>query len=87
MSILKHCMFLLTSALFLTAWPLSTPAQDKDAKPADKPADAAPAPAPKEESSVTDHSIKIGAQTIPYKAWLLCRGRPESSTHLPESNP
>src|SRR5207249_1671906 len=29
--------------------------------------DLAPAP-PKEESSVTDHSIKIGGQNIPYKA-------------------
>jgi carboxypeptidase C (cathepsin A) len=45
-------------------------AQDKDAKPAEKPTDApaSAAPAPKEESSVTDHSIKIGSQTIPYKA-------------------
>jgi carboxypeptidase C (cathepsin A) len=43
-------------------------AQEKDAKPADKPADAAtPAPA-KEESSITDHSIKLSGQTIPYKA-------------------
>jgi len=40
-------------------------AQDKDAKPADA---AAPAPAPKEESSVTEHSIKLGGQTIAYKA-------------------
>ncbi len=36
-------------------------------KPGEKPAEA-PAPPPKEESSVTDHSIKIGGQTIPYKA-------------------
>src|SRR5882672_5063959 len=43
-------------------------AQEKDAKPSDKPAEAAaPAPA-KEESSITDHTIKIGGQTIPYKA-------------------
>jgi carboxypeptidase C (cathepsin A) len=42
-------------------------AQDqKDAKPADaKPADQA---APKEESSATDHSIRIGGQAINYKA-------------------
>jgi carboxypeptidase C (cathepsin A) len=43
----------------------------KDAKPADaKPADAKAAPdaAPKEESSVTDHTIRIGGQTINYKA-------------------
>ncbi len=31
-------------------------------------APAAEAPAPKEESSVTDHTIKIGGQTIAYKA-------------------
>src|SRR6202790_300510 len=42
-------------------------AQDKDAKPADAAA-AAVAPTPKEESSVTEHSIKIGGQTIAYKA-------------------
>ncbi len=43
----------------------------KDAKPADaKPADAAKLPdaTPKEESSVTDHTIRIGDQTINYKA-------------------
>ena len=44
-------------------------AQEKDAKPAEKaPEAAAPAAPPKEESSVTDHSIKIGSQTIAYKA-------------------
>jgi carboxypeptidase C (cathepsin A) len=43
-------------------------AQEKDTKPSDKPAEATiPAPA-KEESSITDHTIKIGGQTIPYKA-------------------
>jgi carboxypeptidase C (cathepsin A) len=43
----------------------------KDSKPADaKPADAKPAAdtPPKEESSVTDHSIRVGDQTINYKA-------------------
>jgi carboxypeptidase C (cathepsin A) len=43
----------------------------KDAKPVDaKPADAKAAPdaAPKEESSATDHTIRIGSQTIAYKA-------------------
>src|SRR5260370_768273 len=43
-------------------------AQEKDAKPADKPAETPAAPPPKEESSATDHSIKIAGQTIPYKA-------------------
>jgi len=46
--------------------PWGAQAQDKDAKPADKPAETPASPAPQEESS--DHSIKIGAQTIPYKA-------------------
>lgn len=43
----------------------------KDAKPADaKPAEAKPGPEapPKEESSVTDHTIRLGGQTIAYKA-------------------
>jgi carboxypeptidase C (cathepsin A) len=40
---------------------------EKDAKPEAK-SDAKPAPEPKEESSVTDHTIKIGGQTIAYKA-------------------
>jgi len=39
---------------------------EKDAKPEAKPAPEPPAP--KEESSVTDHTIKIGGQTIAYKA-------------------
>src|SRR5580698_815442 len=68
MSISKHGKVLLVVALLVAVLPLSAPAQDKDAKPADKPADAATPPAPKEESSVTDHSIKLGSQTIPYKA-------------------
>lgn len=44
----------------------SLPAQEKDAKE-QKPAETPPAP-PKEESFVTEHTIKIGGQTIPYKA-------------------
>src|SRR5262249_568680 len=42
-------------------------AQEKESKPAEKATEAPPAPA-NEESSVTDHSIKIAGQTIPYKA-------------------
>ncbi|MBZ5527183.1 MAG: peptidase S10 [Acidobacteriia bacterium] len=42
-------------------------AQEKDAKDA-KPAEAPAAAPAKEESSVTEHTIKIGGQTIPYKA-------------------
>jgi carboxypeptidase C (cathepsin A) len=60
-------------APFLVAVLMSLPAslslaQEKDTKPADKPAEAAPTAPPKEESSVTDHSLKLGGQTIPYKA-------------------
>ena len=43
-------------------------AQDKDSKPTEKSAEVAPAPPPKEESSVTDHTIKLGGQTAPDKA-------------------
>ena len=67
-NISKRCKFLLALALCLAALPFGLLAQDKDAKPADKPAEAAATPPPKEESSVTDHSIKIGGQTIVYKA-------------------
>lgn len=50
-------------------FPLISRAQDKDAKSSDATPAAAPAtPAPKEESSVTEHSVRIGGQTIPYKA-------------------
>src|SRR5712691_9219223 len=63
-------------------------AQEKDAKPADKPAEAAAAPAPvpaKEESSVTDHIIRIGGQTIPYKATaatILLKNEKDEQTAL-----
>src|SRR5580704_17796534 len=63
----KNLGVLLALALALGTISASLHAQEKDAKPADKPAEAAPAPA-KEESSITDHTIKLGGQTIPYKA-------------------
>jgi carboxypeptidase C (cathepsin A) len=64
---------LLLAALLLFPLSLHTSlAQDQDqekdkkeVKPAEKPE---PTPAPKEESSVTEHSIKIAGQNIPYKA-------------------
>src|SRR2546421_7383808 len=59
---------LLALALAMTAFATGVRAQDKDAKPADKPAEAVSAAQPKEESSVTDHSIKISGQAISYKA-------------------
>ena len=40
----------------------------KEAKSAEKEKPPESTPAPKEESSVTEHSIKIAGQTIPYKA-------------------
>src|SRR5256886_13946073 len=64
----KSLPVLLALALSMTAIAIGVCAQDQVAKPADKPADAAAVAPPKEESSVTDHSIKIGGQTIPYKA-------------------
>src|SRR6266576_4747123 len=59
---------LLALALAMTAIATRVRAQDKDAKPAEKPAEAVSAAPPKEESSVTDHSIKISGQAISYKA-------------------
>src|SRR5258707_5369546 len=64
----KNLSVLLALALSIAATGTTARGQDKDAKPADKPADASPAAQTKEESSVTEHSIKIGGQTIPYKA-------------------
>jgi len=56
----------LCSALIFcsTASSLARP-QDKEAQAAPK---AATEPTPKEQSSITEHSIRIGGQTIPYKA-------------------
>ncbi|MBZ5702671.1 MAG: peptidase S10 [Acidobacteriia bacterium] len=54
-------------ALSVPAGLLAQEKEAKEAKPAETPAGAASA-APKEESSVTEHSIKIAGQTIPYKA-------------------
>ena len=68
MSVSKGTKLALRIVLCAVALPLYAQAQDKDAKPAEKPAEATPAATPKEESSVTEHSIKIGSQTIPYKA-------------------
>src|SRR5205814_5796127 len=56
------------ACLFLS--PSYAVAQDKDEKSGDKKAEQSgeAGEKPKEEISVTDHSIKIGGQTIPYKA-------------------
>ena len=64
----KKMRILPVVAAFVLMLPFSVRAQEKETKPAEKPAEAAAQPTPKEESSVTDHSIKVGGQTIPYKA-------------------
>jgi len=72
--ILGHCLGWGAIALLLILGQTARSAAQepsKDAKPADaKPADAKAAPEekPKEESSATDHMIRIGGQTINYKA-------------------
>jgi len=63
----KNFRVLLVLGLCLSAFTTNARAQEKDAKASEKPAEAASAP-PKEESSVTDHSIRIGGQSLPYKA-------------------
>jgi carboxypeptidase C (cathepsin A) len=51
------------------AWPVTAFAQQKEEKPNETKEQKAPESAPpKEESSVTEHTIRIGGQTIPYKA-------------------
>src|SRR5271156_2149093 len=73
---MKRILEIGVAVLFLTfvqAPLISAQEPEKDSKPAEaKPgAEAKPpadATAPKEESWVTDHSIRIGGQLIPYKA-------------------
>jgi carboxypeptidase C (cathepsin A) len=67
MTPLRLCAFALSSFL---AFPICAQehAQEKETKAAEKEKPAEPTPPPKEESSVTEHSLKIGGQTIPYKA-------------------
>jgi carboxypeptidase C (cathepsin A) len=61
-------LVVLCAVLLALQFPLISRAQDKDAKAPDATPPAAPVPAPKEESSVTDHTLRIAGQTIPYKA-------------------
>src|SRR5260370_965392 len=61
------------TTLLLTLTPFAAPAQEraqeKETKTVEKEKPAEPTPPPpKEESSVTEHSIKIAGQTISYKA-------------------
>ena len=57
---------LFAALLFLHFAPLGVCAQEKQQKE-EKPAEP-PSVAPKEEASVTEHTIRIGGQNIPYKA-------------------
>ena len=57
--------FLCTQSLLMSA---AAQDKDKDAKPSDAAAAPALTPPPKEESSVTDHTVRVGGQAIPYKA-------------------
>jgi carboxypeptidase C (cathepsin A) len=78
----KNALVLLVATIAMSQGAMSAPAQES--KPADKPAEAPAAP-PKEESSVTDHTIKIGGQTIPYKATaatILVRNDKDEPTAL-----
>ena len=82
---MKNLGVLLALALSMNILSAIARAQEKDAKPADKPAEAAaPAPA-KQESSVIDHTIRISGQTIPYKptaATILLKNEKEEQTAL-----
>src|SRR5208282_4839374 len=70
------------AVLFALQSPLLSRAQDKDAKPADA---TPPAATPKEESSVTDHTVRIAGQTVPYKATaatILLKNEKDEATAL-----
>src|SRR5258708_6225980 len=67
MSLATSLTLLCAAASLFAIAPANSFAQEKEAKPAEKSAEPAAAP-PKEESSVTDHSIKSAGQSIPYKA-------------------
>ena len=64
-------ILLITLILFGLAQRASAQEEVKDAKAAEtKAGDQKPAetPIPKEQSSTTDHTIRLGGQTVPYKA-------------------
>jgi carboxypeptidase C (cathepsin A) len=67
MTATKNFCALLAFVICLSPFATNARAQEKETKAGEKPAEPA-SRLPKEESSVTDHSIKIGGQTIPYKA-------------------
>jgi carboxypeptidase C (cathepsin A) len=64
---------------------VSSAAQEKEAKAGEKQPEVPAAVPAKEESSITDHTIKIGGQTIPYKATaatILLKNEKEEPTAL-----
>jgi len=62
-------LFVAGICLWFAQTPLVAQTQEREAKAAEaKSTDKCDAATSKEESSVTEHSIKIGGQTIPYKA-------------------
>src|SRR5436853_1328098 len=63
----KSLGVLLVATMVLTGTARTVQDQEEESSPADKLPGATATP-PKEESSVTDHTIKISGQTIPYKA-------------------
>jgi hypothetical protein len=69
---MKKSLYLCAAGILLWyahAMPLAAQAPEREAKaPEAKPADKCDAATAKEESSVTDRTIKIGGQSIPYKA-------------------
>lgn len=64
---MKNVGVLLVALVVLNVTARRVQAQEKEFKPADRLAEATATP-PKEGSSVTDHTLKIAGQTIPYKA-------------------
>ena len=69
---MKRCFWIFAAAFLLfagqaTRLAAQAPGGEGHAPEAKAP-DKCDAAATKEESSVTDHTIKIGSQTIPYKA-------------------
>jgi carboxypeptidase C (cathepsin A) len=69
---MKKCLYLCAAGFLLCfAQPSFLAAQSAEGlakSPEARPVDKCDAPATKEEVSVTDHSVRIGGQTIPYKA-------------------
>jgi carboxypeptidase C (cathepsin A) len=84
----SRTVFLASLFLLSTASPAlrAQETHEKETKTVEKEKPAEPAPpAPKEESSATDHTLKIGSQTIPYKATaatILLKNEKEEPTAL-----